>query len=103
MTEMFKPLFECVERCEFGEQAVKRYEEPRPEIVLMNIRLPGIDGLDATERIVRRHPSAKIYVVTAYEERRYREHARKSGACGFFLKDDLSELYDTPARQNTRA
>lgn len=94
MSELFEPLFARVELCGDGWEAVSRYDELNPAMVVMDIRLPGMDGLEATERILRRHPSAHVFVVTAYDEPRYRQRAAKCGAQGFFLKDDLGPLYD---------
>jgi len=98
MAELFEPLFERIEVCADGMQAVSRFDDLSPEVVVMDIRLPGIDGLEVTERIIHNHPSAHIFVVTAYDEPRYRVRATRSGACGFFLKDDLSILYDSVER-----
>jgi CheY-like chemotaxis protein len=99
MSELFEPLFRQVVHCANAEQALQRYDVLRPDVVLMDIRLPGIDGLEATRRLVRGHPDAQIFVVTSYKEAQYRSRATKNGACGFFLKDDLSLLYEAVSKR----
>jgi len=78
--------------CEDGSQALRCYEQVRPDWVLMDIRLPGINGIEATRRILASHADARVVIVTNFADQRMREKARLAGACGYVLKEDLSVL-----------
>jgi DNA-binding NarL/FixJ family response regulator len=58
----------------------------------MDIKLPGMNGLEGTRRLTREHPGAKVIVVTQYDDPVYRDEARSAGARGYVLKDRLDEL-----------
>jgi two-component system chemotaxis response regulator CheY len=62
--------FEVAAYCENGEEAITRYEEVKPDIVTMDIIMPGIDGLEAAQVIAEAHPEARIIMVSslAYED-----------------------------------
>jgi CheY-like chemotaxis protein len=78
--------------CENGEDAINAYAEQSPDLVLMDIYMPRMDGLIATRQIREFHPAARVLVVTAYEDEELRAAAREAGACGYVLKDRLTEL-----------
>ena len=78
--------------CCDGADALEAYAVHRPDIVLMDIRMPRMDGLAATRQILGIHPLAKIVIVTDYDDDALREAAREAGACGYVLKLDLLEL-----------
>jgi len=80
------------DQCDDGSQAVSRYDEVMPDVVLMDIRMTGMDGLIATAEIKRSHPDASIIIVTNYDDREFRAEASRLGASGFVLKKDLTEL-----------
>jgi DNA-binding NarL/FixJ family response regulator len=78
--------------CGDGADALEAFGMYRPDVVLMDIRMPGLDGLAATRQIMRSHPSAKIVIVTDYDDDGLRDAAREAGACGYALKRNLLDL-----------
>jgi len=78
--------------CEDGSQALSCYERVRPDWVLMDIRMPGVSGIEATRRILASHGDARVVMVTNFADERMREKAQRAGACGYVLKEDLSVL-----------
>lgn len=70
-----------------GEEAVALAERHRPDLVLMDIRMPVLDGIEATRRIVRAHPQARVLVLTTFGLDSYVYEALQAGASGFMLKD----------------
>ena len=70
-----------------GAEAVDMAMRLRPDVVLMDIRMPGIDGLEATRRIMSQRPETKVIVLTTFEMDEYVFGAVRAGASGFLLKD----------------
>ncbi len=70
-----------------GEQAVAAAAELAPDVVLMDVRMPGLDGIDATRRIVARDERVRIIVLTTFDVDEYAYAAIRAGASGFLLKD----------------
>jgi DNA-binding NarL/FixJ family response regulator len=70
-----------------GKTAVAAYEEHRPDVVLMDIRMPVMDGVEATRRIRAGDPSAKVLVLTTFNEDALVVEAVRAGARGYLLKD----------------
>jgi DNA-binding NarL/FixJ family response regulator len=70
-----------------GEGAVSLAERRRPDVVIMDIRMPGMDGLEATKIITEKDPTAKVLIFTAYSERMLLSRGLESGAKGYILKE----------------
>ncbi|MGW2033206.1 MULTISPECIES: response regulator [Streptomyces] len=87
------PGFEVVGEAGDGEQAVRLAAETRPDVVLMDIRMPGVNGIEATERILaeaaERPP--RVLVLTTFDLDEYVYGALRAGASGFLLKDSGPE------------
>jgi DNA-binding NarL/FixJ family response regulator len=82
-----RPEFEVVGEAADGHEAVAMTAELGPDVVLMDIRMPGMDGLEATRRIVSSGSSTRIVVVTTYDADDSVFAALRAGASGFLLKD----------------
>jgi CheY-like chemotaxis protein len=81
-----------VEELENGADAAAAYDACRPDWVLMDIRLPGLDGIAAVREIRRLDPEARVVMVTNYDDDELRRAARQAGACAYVLKDNLLRL-----------
>jgi DNA-binding NarL/FixJ family response regulator len=77
---------EVVEEAADGEQAVRRAARAAPDVVLMDIRMPGLDGIAATARLLVAAPAAKVVILTTFEDDEYIHGALRAGASGFLLK-----------------
>jgi len=78
--------------CADGGKALENYRLSKPDIVLMDIMMPEVDGLEATRRIRAAFPDARVVVVTYYDDPDLRKAATSVGAAGYVLKEDLSQL-----------
>ena len=76
-----------------GEEAVAMNRELSPDVVLMDVHMPGVDGVEATRLIHQESPEAKIVMLTTFDDDVYVQSAIANGAMGYILKNiDLSEL-----------
>ena len=82
---------EVVGEADNGKSAIERVEALQPDVVLMDVRMPIMDGVAATEEISRRFPQTKILVLTTFDDDDYVVRAIKYGASGYLLKDTPSE------------
>ena len=85
-------IAEIAGECEDGEGAVAAYAALRPDCVLMDVRMSGVDGIEATRRIRALDPEARIVIVTEYVGAEMQRAARLAGARAYVAKDDLSPL-----------
>ena len=75
-----------------GEEALALYETIRPDILLMDIRMGGISGLDAGERILQKYPDAKILLLTTFSDSEYIVKALRIGAKGYLIKQNAEAI-----------
>lgn len=84
------PGFEVVAEAESGEDAVEQASSTRPAMVLMDINLPGINGIEATRRIVDQHPETVVILLSSYDAESLPADAATCGAARYIHKEDFS-------------
>ena len=82
-----EPDIEVVAEASNGHEAVAEAARCRPHVVLMDIRMPELDGLEATRRILTADPASRILILTTFDLDEYVYRALQAGASGFLLKD----------------
>ena len=82
---------EVVAEAESGEEAIKRYPEIKPDVVVMDISMPGIGGLEAVSRLLAKDPAAKILILSAHEDSSHPKRLLKAGAVGYLSKRSAAE------------
>lgn len=93
----FKMLLEAdsdikvIAEAESGEQAIQRFVEHKPHVVVMDITMPGIGGMEAIERILAKDSSAKILVLSAHEDSVHPKRVLNAGAMGYLTKRSAAE------------
>ncbi|MDJ0682415.1 MAG: response regulator transcription factor, partial [Xenococcaceae cyanobacterium MO_167.B52] len=91
-----EPNLEVVGTSENGEDAIKKVESLNPDVVLMDMEMPGMDGVTATKAICQKFPNVKVLVLSTFDTEDYVSHSLSSGAMGYLLKG-------TPAKELTTA
>jgi DNA-binding NarL/FixJ family response regulator len=81
------PDLDVVGEAGTGTEAVQLVRDLRPDVVVMDIRMPGMDGIEATRIISAEHPAARIVVLTTFDDDDYVYGALRAGASGFLVKD----------------
>jgi len=96
------PQFEVVAEAGNAKEAMEQVERYLPDVVLMDIRLPGESGIEATERITTNYPEIRVIILTSYAEDEMLFSAIRSGASGYVLKqigaDDLIKAVEAIGR-----
>lgn len=85
--------------CDSGAAAVKVCSENAPDWVIMDLRMPGMNGLNATEAVRQVAPLARVIVISQFTEPELAEQARRAGAVDFVSKEDMSRLVEIIRRQ----
>jgi CheY-like chemotaxis protein len=85
LTSTAREYIECSE----GRDAVACYGRHRPELVLMDLEMKGMDGITATRQIKSQFPEAKVLIISQHDDPDLRAEAERAGACGYVVKDDL--------------
>ncbi|WP_100332379.1 response regulator [Bacillus xiapuensis] len=83
----FEDSFEVVAEGDDGSEAVQLIEKHRPDVVLMDINMPEVNGVEATRGLVDRFPDTKVIILSIHDDENYVTHALKSGAMGYLLKE----------------
>ncbi|MCA9790754.1 MAG: response regulator transcription factor [Candidatus Eremiobacteraeota bacterium] len=87
-----EPDIDVVGAAASADEALQAVAQQRPDVVIMDIRLPGRSGLDAARELHERYPELKIVMLTVHGERIYLSRALQDGAVGFVLKDAPGEM-----------
>ncbi len=69
-----------------GKESLEMVERTKPDIVLMDVRMPLMDGVEATKIIVQKHPKTRVIILTTFDDDEYVIHGLKNGAIGYLLK-----------------
>jgi two-component system, NarL family, invasion response regulator UvrY len=93
------PDIRVVAEAESGEDAVRRFAEVKPDVVVLDLSMPGIGGLEALSRILAREPTAKVLVLTAHEDAMHAKRVLKAGALGYLSKRSAAEELIQAIRQ----
>lgn len=78
--------------CSNGAEALRRFAEFKPDVVLMDIEMPEMDGFEATRRVRVLDPAARVVIVTNHDTPLHRREAERAGASGFVSKENLTSL-----------
>ena len=85
------PDIQVVAEAESGEAACQRYAEAAPDVVVMDLAMPGMGGIEAVRRILARDPRARILALSAYEDTAHPRRVLKAGALGYLSKRSAPE------------
>jgi len=86
-----EPLFEVIGEAESGEKAYQIFSELNPDVMVMDLSMPGMGGLEAIRRILMRYEKAKILVLSMHEDLSFANQALKLGAKGYLIKNALAD------------
>jgi len=81
------PRVEVVGQAADGAEVVARVSSLRPDVILMDLKMPNLDGVEATRRIVAEHPEVKVLILSTFDADSYVLQALRAGASGYVLKD----------------
>jgi DNA-binding NarL/FixJ family response regulator len=106
LTQLFEtvPGVEVIGVAADGEQAVTQVQTLGPDVVLMDIGMPRLDGIEATRRMAATHPGLPILILTGHADQQRRDQALQAGACGCLLKQgDSVEVIEAVQRAYANA
>ena len=83
----FEDSFEVVAEGNDGSEVIDLYEKHNPDVVLMDINMPRVSGVEATEALLKEYPEAKVIILSIHDDGSYVTHALKTGALGYMLKE----------------
>ena len=93
LTNEYPQLSEVTEAANADEMFELIGDDP-PDIVTIDVSMPGMDGFDATEKLLSRHSSVKVIILTIYDTDEYRKRAKESGSIAYIVKQDVVAQLD---------
>ena len=91
LVELLRKSFEVVTEAQDGAQAVRKAAAHRPDVILMDVEMPFMNGIEAMQRVLKAHPEMKVIILTAHPDDAYVLEAMRTGASGYVLKDADAE------------
>ncbi len=83
---------DSVLECGDGSDVVRMFGQIHPDVVLMDLQMPKMNGINATRVLKKEFPDARVIIVSNFNDHEFREEARDAGAVSYFSKDDLMQL-----------
>jgi two-component system, NarL family, response regulator DegU len=83
----FEPSFEVVAEGDDGSEAIELVEQNQPDVIIMDINMPTINGVEATGQLIQKYPEAKVIILSIHDDENYVTHALRTGATGYLLKE----------------
>ena len=91
----FEKSFEVVGEGSDGDQVIELVRNHKPDVVIMDINMPNMNGVEATRQLVRTFPDTKVIILSIHDDENYVTHALKTGASGYLLKEmDVDALIE---------
>lgn len=90
---------DIVEEANNGEEALTRYEHARPDVVVMDLSMPGIGGLEAIRRLLARDPTARVLALSAHEDTAHPQRVLRAGALGYLAKRSAPDTLIAAVRE----
>ena len=91
----FESSFDVVAEGDDGSEAMDLVEAHKPDVVIMDINMPNMNGVEATKMLINRYPDTKVIILSIHDDENYVQHALKTGAQGYLLKEmDADALID---------
>ena len=98
--QMFEGLNALIIEADSGEKAVGLFASEHPDWVIMDLRMPGMGGIQATEAIHNLDASARVIILSQFTEPEWSDQARDAGAIEFVSKEQLSQVVEIISRQS---
>ncbi|MBS8265768.1 DNA-binding response regulator [Mesobacillus boroniphilus] len=83
----FEPTFEVVAEGDDGSEAISLVDQHQPDVVIMDINMPNINGVEATAELIKKYPESKVIILSIHDDENYVTHALRTGATGYLLKE----------------
>ncbi|PLR82591.1 response regulator [Bacillus sp. V33-4] len=83
----FENSFEVLAEGDDGSEAIELVEQNQPDVVIMDINMPRINGVEATRQLIDKYPDTRVIILSIHDDENYVTHALKSGASGYLLKE----------------